>query len=169
LKTNLVIVSLCDKATKEIAAKLAKEYDLYFADVGDILEYNLFNADEIEKNCGIDYLNKLKQKTIKEIGTYENTLISVPYGIFVSDQNYKYFEKYGTIIFFDYSKAAVEKYIENATLTQKNLNELKVMLIAFEETEKICLESSNAKIDLNKIDFDQNYKKIKKFLDKYYL
>lgn len=169
MKTNLVLVSLFDKATKEIATKLAREYDLYFADVGDILEYNLYNADEIEKNCGIDYLNKLKKNAIKEIGSYENTLISVPYGLFVSENNAKYFEKYATIVFLDFKKSALEKYIEKATLTQKNLNELKVMLIAFDETRKICKELSHVKIDLAKVEFEVNYKKIKKTLDKYYL
>ncbi|MBQ3048159.1 MAG: hypothetical protein IJD48_04005, partial [Clostridia bacterium] len=134
-----------------------------------IIEYNLFNADEIEDKCGIEYLNKLKKKTIKEIGTYENTLISVPYGLFVADKNYKYFEKYGTIVLLNYTKQAIEKYIETSTLTQKNLNEIKVMLLAFDETQKICAEASNTKIDLNKIDVLSNYKKIKKFLDKYYL
>ena len=31
MKTNLLLVSLFDKGTKEIASKLAKEYDLYYA------------------------------------------------------------------------------------------------------------------------------------------
>ena len=66
MKTNLVVVSLIDSMTKQVASKLANDFDLYFADINDILEYNLFNAGDIEKNCGLEYLNKLKQKTIKE-------------------------------------------------------------------------------------------------------
>lgn len=169
MKTNLLLVSLFDKGTKEIASKLAKEYDLYYADVNDLLEYNLYNAKEIEKNCGLEYLNKLKRNALKEIGTYENTLISVPYGIFASENNSKYFDKYATIVFLDFKKSAIEKYIEKATLTQKNLNELKVMLIAFDEMQKLCCELSHIQIDLANVNFESNYKKIKKHLDKYYL
>lgn len=168
LKTNLVIVSLIDIKTKEIATKLATDFDLYFADVNDILDYNLFNAGEIEKNCGVDYLNKLKRKTIKEIGSYENTLISISNNLFVADNNAKNLNKYGTVVFLNYSKPAIEKYIKSLS-KQEEKNQFNVMMLAYNEIMAICLENCDMEIPISKLDFDSNYKKVKKVIDKYYL
>lgn len=168
MKTNLVIVSLIDAKTKQIATKLATDFDLYLADVNDILEYNLFNAGEIEKNCGLEYLNKLKRKTIKEIGTYENTLISISNNLFVADNNVKNLNKYATIVFINFSKPVIEKYINSLT-TQEEKNQFEVMMLAYEEIKTVCLENCDIEIPVNKLEFDSNYKKIKKIIDKYYL
>ena len=39
MKTNLVLVSLLNEKTKEIAEKLATDFELYYADIEEILNY----------------------------------------------------------------------------------------------------------------------------------
>lgn len=168
MKTNLVVVSLIDSMTKQVASKLANDFDLYFADINDILEYNLFNAGDIEKNCGLEYLNKLKQKTIKEIGSYENTLISISNNLFIADDNAQNLKKYGTVVFLNYSKQIIHNYI-NALSSQEEKNTFNVMMLAYNEIIKLCHENCDIEISLTKQDFDTNYKKIKKVIDKYYI
>lgn len=168
MKTNLVIVSLIDSKTKKIAEQLANDLDLYFADINDILDYNLYNAGDIEKNCGLEYLNKLKQKTIREISSYENTLISISNNLFVADNNAQNLNKYGTVVFINYSKQTINKYIESLSSSEEK-NTFNVMMLAYNDIVKICTENCDVEIPITKLDFDANYKKIKKVINKYYL
>ena len=43
------------------------------------------------------------------------------------------------------------------------------MMLAYDELLTICRENCDMEINLTKLDFDSNYKKIKKVIDKYYL
>ena len=83
MKTNIVLVGSLYNKTKEIAEKLSEKFDLYYANVEDIIEYRLFNAKEIKKKCGVAYLKKLKNDILKEIGNFENTLISIDKSMFL--------------------------------------------------------------------------------------
>lgn len=166
MKTNLVLVSLLNDKTKEISEKIALDFELYYADIEEILNYNFFNANDIKENCGIEYLNKLKTKTIREISTYENTLICIPFSMFIEDDNAKFFNRYGTTVFLDYDEGIIKSYLKS---NSQDENEVKVALLALSDRRKLCKESCNIRIKLGKNDFVKNYKKIKKVIDNYYL
>lgn len=168
MKTNIVLVSLLDRLNKKIATKLSNDYDLYFADVADILSYNLVNEGEIEELCGADYLNSLKQKTIKEISTYENTLITLPYGMFISNDTAEYFKKYCTIVFLKFPETVLDK-IKKTTKKEQTKKDMDILSLTYEEHTKLCEDVSDITIELNKSDFDFCYKKVEKVLDEYYL
>lgn len=168
MKTNIVLVSLLDRLNKKIATKLSKEYDLYFADVADILSYNLVNEGEIEELCGAEYLKSLKQKTIKEISTYENTLITLPYSMFISDNTAEYFKQYCTIVFLKFPESVLNK-IKKTTKKEQTKIDMEVLELTYEEHTRLCEEVCDVTIDLNKSDFDFCYKKVQKVLDEYYL
>jgi len=168
LKTNIVLVSLNNQLSKKIGEKLSKDYDLYFADIKDILQYNLQNEAEIESICGVEYLNNLKEKTIKDVSTYENTLITLPYELFIWNNNYEYLKKYSTIVYLKQPKSLLVKE-KNKIEDNLEKSQQEVLLTAFEGHNQLCEENSDVTIDIVKDDFVTNYKKIKKVLDNYYL
>ena len=168
MKTNIVVISLLDRFNKEIAIKLSENYDMYLADVADILEYNLVNEGEIEKICGADYLNSLKDKIIKEVSTYENTLITMPHNIFLEKSNAEYFKQYCTIVFLKFPEKVLKK-IEKKTKKDKTRKEMKMLALTYKEHTKMCEDISDVTIDLQKNDIDVAYKKVEKLIDKYYL
>ena len=168
MKTNIVLVSLLERLNKKIADKLSKTYDFYLADMSDILEYRLINASEIEELCGVEYLNSLKTKTIQEVSTYENTLITMPYSLFIAENNAEYFKKYGTIVFLKFPVSVLER-IKKTTKKEQTKNEMEILIRTYNEHTTLCEEVSDITIDLNKNDFDFCYKKVQKVLDEYYL
>lgn len=168
MKTNIVLIGFLKDPTKQIAKRLALDFDLYFADVEGMLEYNLTNENEIENLCGIDYLNGLKKKVLKDISSYENTLIAMPYSIFIANNNYEMFKENCTIVFLNYSQNLLQenfKYIKDDFIRKTQ----EAFLIAYEERTQFCKENSNLTIDIVKPELDTAYKRVKKFLDDYYL
>lgn len=167
MKTNIVLISLNDNLNKEISKKISTDFDLYLADISDLLEYNFYNEKEITEACGIDYLNSLKYKTIKNVATYENTLITIPFSLFLDSNNAELFKKYGTIVYLKFPKDIIENQIQY--LKEEDKLQAKILLDAFEEHNKLCEEYCDVTIELNKTDIDFCSKKISKVLDKYYL
>ncbi len=168
MKTNIVLVSLLDDLNKEVSIKIAKDFDLYLADMSEILEYNLMNAEEIKTVCGEDYLNSLKNKAIKDVATYENTLISISYGLFVDKDNIEVLKKYGTIVYLKFTKEAIKDHYKSLT-NKEDLLDAELKLDMYKERNAMCEQYSDLVIELSKDDYDFCCKKIKKVLDKYYL
>jgi len=162
MKTNIVFISLVEDFSKKLAEKISKDYDLYFADMNDILEYNLMNEKEIGNICGIDYLNSLKNKIVKSIASYENTMITLPYYLFINENNSKILKQYGTVVFLKFNKVDCEN-ITNSD------NESKVNNITFDEYSSLCESESDVCIHLDNLDFNDCYKKVKKTIDEYFL
>lgn len=167
MKTNIVLVGLYDKMTKAVAKKLASELDMYLADLVEIVKYNLMNEEEIEKICGIQYLNKQKSKIIGDISSYENSIIHLPYSIFAEGKTSDKFKKYGTTIFLKISLTTFQKLLDK----DKSLSEdeKKIELLAYKDrtanAEKLC----DLTVDIDTVDHTTAYKRVKRVLDNFLL
>ncbi|MGN0798332.1 MAG: shikimate kinase [Christensenellales bacterium] len=167
MKTNIVLVGLYDKMSKAVAKKLANELDMYLADLVEILKYNLMNEEEIEKICGIQYLNKQKSKIIGDISSYENSIIHLPYSIFAEGKTPDKFKKYGTTIFLKISPTTFQRLLDkDKGLTD---DEKKIALLAYEDrtanAEKLC----DMSVDIDSVDYTTAYKRVKRDLDNFLL
>lgn len=169
MKTNIVLVSLLERLNKKIATKLSDSLDMYLADVEDIIEYYLLHKEsEIEEVCGADYLNKLKDKIVKEVSTYENTLITIPYSMFISKNYAEYFKKYCTVVFLQFPKNVLED-IKKKTKKEQTKKDMDVLFLTYDEHTAMCNDVADIVVSLNKSDFDFCYKKVEKVIDEYYL
>lgn len=167
MKTNIVLVGTIYEKTKKIAEKLSAKFDLYYANVDDIISYKLFNADEIKKKCGVRYLARLKKELLSDIGSFANSLIFIRNSLFLENKNAELFKTYGTVVFLNYSKEIFDKYVAKANNEVKTT--LKVEKLTYDEKVKLCKKYSDVVIDLNKESIESNYKLVAKELEKYYL
>ena len=152
MDTNLIMVGLLDNKTKVIAENLSKQLNMYFADVDEILRYNFFDGeDKILDLCGEHYLENLKTKIFKQIVSYENTLIYVPFGIFLKQINI--FKGNATIIYIKFTKNTAKQVLlrNNNGLYNDKLN---VFLIPFDERDNVISSCSNINVEYD--DFDEN-------------
>ena len=164
MKTNLVFVGLLNDKTRKLAEKFALDMELYFADLDKIVEYNLFNIQEIQENCGVEYFNKLKQQVIKDVSTYENTLIYLPFDMFIEGKNAEYFNKYGTTVFLDFDKKIVKQFFNGEPKSEADM-----FFLNFVERREFLKKEANITIEIQKDDFQKNLKNIKKIIENYYL
>ncbi len=119
------------KFRQNVAKSLADELEMFYADVNDIMEYNLINSEMLEK-AGQDYYDENERKTLKTIASYENTILTLNYSTLNKNDNFELLRKNTLIIFIEleYSCFASVNHEENAMPLAK-LNE-----IAFEDRTK---------------------------------
>ena len=168
MKTNIVLVGSIYEKTEKIAEKLSKKFDLYYANVEDILAYSLFNADDIKKKCGVKYLKKLKKQIIERVGSFENSLICIRDSVFLDENNFDLLKTFGTVVFLDFSKKILDKMINSST-SEEIIKALKVVELTYYEKTELCKKNSDVVVDLKKDNFDINCKAVEKILEEYYL
>lgn len=168
MKTNIVLVGSLYEKTKQIAEKVCEKFDLYYANIEDIIAYSLFNAEDIKKECGEEYLKKLKKQVLRKVSSFENTLICVSNSVFLDENNFDFFKAYGTIAFLDFSKKILDNMIDSST-SKDVKNALKVDALTYDEKRELCKNNCDVVINLKKDNFELNCKTVEKVLEEYFL
>lgn len=116
MKKNITIICLSSQFRKTVAKKLADELDMFYADVNEIMEYNLINSEMLEK-AGQEYFDENEQKTLKTISSYENTVLTLNYSTLNKNNNFALLKQNTLIIFMelDYSCFKVLNSQENSS------------------------------------------------------
>ncbi len=162
LKTNIALVSLYDSFTNKLSDALAWELGLYYANVQDIMAYEIINPSEIEQKCGLEYLNKLKDKSFCAIMEYENSCIALPFAQYSNKSNYKLVSKNALTIFIKMPYALYERFFKG----KKNKDI--VSAIAFEDRNKFCQKHADIVLEVSNTATKLNINKIKKQILSYY-
>ena len=76
LKKNITIICLSNKYKKIVAKELADSLEMFYADINDIMEYNLINS-EMLLTAGQQYFDQNEEKTIKTVSDYDNTILTL--------------------------------------------------------------------------------------------
>ena len=69
IKSNIAILCLSNNYSKYLGKKLADDLDMFFADISDILEYNLIDNNMLE-TAGKEYFDAQKERVINGICQY---------------------------------------------------------------------------------------------------
>lgn len=131
MKKNITIICLSSKFRQNVAKQLADELEMFYADVNEIMEYNLINSEMLEK-AGQAYFDENEQKTLKTIASYENTILTLNYSTLNKNNNFELLKQNTLIIFIelDYACFSLLNHEENSSPLAK-INE-----IAFEDRTK---------------------------------
>ncbi len=78
---NIAIVSLNDKFSKSVASSLANKLDMHFADIHEMIVYDLISPEEVIEKCGVEYLKKRERATIFNCCNFNNTVLSANFDI----------------------------------------------------------------------------------------
>jgi len=154
LKNNLAIVTLSNNYSRQIGKQLANFLELFYVDLNDILEYNLVNSKMLEV-AGKEYFESERQKVIKSVAQFDNSLVVGDIELFLANNNFNYFKNNFYVIYLYCEKDKIDA-IENNFNTKRQL-------FAFEEEDKICRIFASLVIDI-KSDSKNDFEVIKKAL-----
>lgn len=130
MKKNITIICLVNDYKKRVAKALADELEMFYADVNEIMEYNLINDEMLEK-AGQEYFDKNESKTVKIIASYDNTILTLNFSTLNKGNNLQLLKKDSLII---YLKLNFEKFCElNRYENQKSL--IKINELAFNDRD----------------------------------
>lgn len=88
MKPNLVIIGFEKDFNKNLCIYLADKLDMFFVDVKELIEYDIVNSKEALLRCGKEYIEKEERKTVRNVSEYENSVVNIPYDIFVNNKDY---------------------------------------------------------------------------------
>lgn len=161
MKNNIVVVGLLGELNDQVCRKLSDDLKMFYANISDMLAYELSCADEMISVCGIEYFQEQEDKVLKRLSTFENTIFCFDYLCF-SNYAKKYFSKTCHIIYLKASEKQIELQIK-----QNNDYETwssAIDLIDFEERNKNLTKMSDVVIECNRINAQSYCKRIKEYL-----
>lgn len=151
MKNNLAIISLSNNYSRQIGKQLADFLELFYVDLDDILEYNLVNSKMLEI-AGKEYFDAEKQKVIKSVAQFDNSLVVGNLELFLTNNNFNYFKNDFYIIYLFCDKEKIEDI-------EKKF-EVKRQFFAFDEEDKICKSYANLVINVDNAN-ENNFEFIK--------
>ena len=104
---NIVLVCLDGDFNRLVCKELAEKLDMFFADLGDYIEYDLLDSKAILEKCGLEYLNEREYGAAKSFAKFENAVLTVGYDLF--KQNRSAFTKSSLIVYLRLSKKWIDK------------------------------------------------------------
>ena len=82
LKNNILFLCLDEKFGADVSKSVAEDFLMYFANVKELVEYDLFDSGEILAKCGEEYYLQREQNVVQTICDYDNALLFSNYDIF---------------------------------------------------------------------------------------
>ena len=159
MKSSLALVGLNESFVSQLARTLSDELNMFYANVREIIEYEVFDAKEIEKKCGLEYLNNLRQKSFKNIVEYENAIIDMPFSVYSYEFNSSLISKNAIVIYVCVDKSLYEKSIQ-----WQEKESVEVQKLAYENRHQFCTKHADIIVEMNNLATKQNVNKIKKQL-----
>ena len=157
---NVFIIGFINEDLEKIGQELANKLDYYYLNLENLIDYSLGNKLEVEKKCGIEYLNKEQKKLVYSSNSYERTIVSISYETFIN--NLDAISSSNVLIYVRQTKMQFLKriqHLQKSGIENENLNNYLLTEIAFEERDKLMKKNCNfaIKYDISKLnDLIQN-------------
>lgn len=146
-KLNICVVGLAKDLTDKICSELANRLELYYANVEKILEFELFDQENIEKICGKDYLLREEKSIIKRLCTYEETLINLNHFNLNNDETLNTVKEHCLLIYLHITEDRFNVELQNTTDGNNVFDKT-----LFSDRDKICRHEADIVIDCEDLD-----------------
>lgn len=143
---KIVLVSLCDSFSNQLATRLSQTLDMVFCDTKALVEYELVDKNAMEKLCTPQYLKDCEKKVMKHIASFENVVVSISYDYLI--QNFDILKKNAIVLFVELPKVFVKN------------NGSALDGLAYEQRGGNLKEIADSCISLRKTDIDFALKKV---------
>lgn len=165
MKKNICIIGLATNFTKAISKLLSDKLEMFYADVNDLLKFDLLDIKEVEKVSGKDYILKQETSKVKTVSTYENTVITVSYNSLVQNKNYEFFKPNTLVIYAKLTPMLYEQAIKQDKLTK---NQRTIATTVFSDRNKFCEQISNLTVELKSLNASEEVERIFASIKKHY-
>lgn len=152
MKTNLCFIGLAKQFTDNICKKLSAKFELYYANVEDLIEFELLDIAKMEEICGKEYLLREEHSIISRICTYDNTLINIDYKNLNNETNLNTIKEKCLLIYLRMSKEKFKQEQEKENLT---LNQRLIENDLFDDRDFICKNISDMTINCTDLTEEQ--------------
>ncbi len=166
MKTNLCFIGLAKKFTDNLCRKLSATFELFYANVEDLIEFELIDIAKMEEVCGKEYLLKEEHSVINRICTYDNTLINIDYKNLNNESNLNTIKDRCLLIYFHLDKERFKKEQEKEDLT---LNQKVIENDLFDDRDFICKNIADMTINCTDLSDEEIINVVRDEVLKYFM
>ena len=163
MKKNITIICLSDKYKKIVAKALADYLEMFYADMNDIMEYNLINS-EMLLSAGQQYFDENEEKTIKTVSDYNDAILTLNLSTLNKNNNLEIVKKNSLII---YVRLPFETYsVLNKAENTSNLANINQSV--FEDRDTLIKSFADIVVENRQIVVSETIKQIIEAIQKHY-
>ena len=118
MKKNICITGLLSGYSEHIAELLAKDLDVFFADVLKMVQFDIVDVSNTIELCGVDYYKELISKKLRELSKFDDVIIFCQYYYLQYSTCKKMFRKNLITVYLDLDEQDFNKKIQKEKLTQ---------------------------------------------------
>lgn len=122
MKKNVLLVGLVNSFNKQVAYEVSNQLGNYFLDVEDMLEYEIIDKEGMIENCGLDYFTNTERKCVENTLTFENTIINIPFELFIKYVKCDLISKDTHIIYIRFSDEQINSFLSNLNASNEVLS-----------------------------------------------
>ncbi len=166
MKSNIIIVGFLKELNDGVCLRLSKELNMFYANVAEMVSYELINADEMITVCGLDYYQEQENKVLRRISSFENTIFCFDYNYF-SNYGEKYFASSCHIIYLKVSEQKLDNLIKQNNDYETWSSAIDV--IDFADRNKSLEKSCDVTVESDRVSALSYSKKVKEYLKSLYM
>jgi len=168
MKTDIAFICLLPNYSKNVSKLLGEKLDMFFVNVEEMLEFDLGDVEHIlsvlGSKDGKKYMRETETKVIKNIASFDNTIISINPMTMFSNRNFDRISKTSYIIYLQISP---KFFKTRAELSGDDIDE-KILNIAFTERDKIYVDSSDIVVNCSTLKEKKAVKKLLSAINKFF-
>lgn len=150
-KSNLCVIGLAKMFTDDFCKQLSIRLDMFYANIQQILEYELIDAMKVENVCGKEYLIKEEISIIKRICTYENTIINIDFANLNNETTLKNIKDNCLVVYLRLNK---ERYSSELNKENQSFSSLQLNMDLYEDRDIICAKVCDVVVDCDNNNID---------------
>lgn len=108
MKQNICIIGLNNAFTIKVSKKIADAFDMFFADISALIEFELLDVEHARVVCGEEYIHKVERSKVKMVNSFENTLFTMDYSLLNDESSFNLTKESSYIVYLRFSKDELE-------------------------------------------------------------
>ena len=144
MKQNICIIGLAKEYVKNISKKVSDKFDMFYADVDELVQFDLIDVKRASDICGEDYIKKIEYNKASMLATFENTLFTMQYNLLNNSKIRDVVQENAVIIYLYLDKESIINKLKRAKTTSADAM---IQTEMFEDRDMLCSKYSEIKIN----------------------
>lgn len=142
--TNICVIGLLKNHIKDVAKRVADALEMFYADLEELLTFDLIDVINAQKIVGKEYIEKQETKKIKTLASYENTVITLSYLSLNNEENLKSIKNGCLVVLINFEK---DDFFNKIKTEKLNKQEKELQQKMFNERQKVLQGYSDIIVD----------------------
>ena len=168
MKTNIALICLLDNYSKNVSKLLSERLEMFYVDVEEMVHFELGDEQHILETLGQQegkkYIDDCEARVVKNVTSFENTIICINPTTMFSNENFKEIIKTSYVIYLQISP----KYFEHRCKYSGDYIDEELSNIAFSDRDKSYVEKSDIVLNCSTFKEQKAVKKLLKSINKFF-